>query len=221
MNDIYSIDYKEAMRILNIESLSDITEKSIKEAWRQRIKRVHPDLALGDKIKKKELERQAKLVNEAYEILGKMAKSLSASSLSNKKEGDSYEICVIDLDGLQKIYSGQVIISKILINNIEKEVEVNKSNIRSKKRVIIQIPYTVHLEGSEWTDIAYCTWNIKDNYSFLVQIPDIEEKMSLSVSIMQKKIKFSTDKKTIRLNFNFDYGISISVQIERVIKNDG
>lgn len=219
--NIYSIDYKEAMKILDIKSLSDITDRNIKDAWKKRIKKVHPDLAIGDKDKEKELEYQAKRTNEAYEILSKMAESLSISS-PTKKEGEGYEICVIDLEGLYKVYSGHSFMSRILINNVEKEVEINKSNIRSKKRVIVQIPYTVVSEGKEWCDIAYCTWNIKDSYSFMIQIPETElsSVRSLSVSIMDKQISFSTNKKTSRLNFRFNYGICISIQVERVNKSD-
>lgn len=219
----YSMDYKEAMKLLNITSLNDINAENVKIAWRKQMKLVHPDSAGQDEVRAAELSKIAKKTNEAYELMLKMAESLKNSPILAGKNEEDYEICVIDIDSLKSVYEGEEFISHMLINNKEVDVVINKSNIRTKKRVIVQIPYSVKFGDKAWEDIAYSTWNIKDDYAFKLNIEDtnIEEARDLKISLSNKEIKCTMTEKVVRLMFRLDKNIVVSIQVERVNKNDG
>ena len=58
-----AMDYQDYYKILGVEKTAD--EKQIKQAFRKLARKYHPDATGGDK----DLEKQFKQINEAYEVL--------------------------------------------------------------------------------------------------------------------------------------------------------
>lgn len=78
--------YGDALRILELDG--DYTEKQLKKNYRNLMKKYHPDLHTKESEQEKLiLEKRAKDINEAYEILAKSVKHRS----NNTKTNSSYE----------------------------------------------------------------------------------------------------------------------------------
>ena len=78
--------YGDALRILELDG--DYTEEQLKKNYRNLMKKYHPDLHTKESEQEKLiLEKRAKDINEAYEILAKSIKHRS----NNTKTNSSYE----------------------------------------------------------------------------------------------------------------------------------
>ena len=116
--------YQEACKILDIQPNANIDE--IKKAYKQKVKKYHPDIYQGDK---KFAEDKIKKINEAYSILSKPSSNsynTNAKQSTNTKHTTSTE------------FEDEFIrMTKEWLNRmIEEEIKQNKKMIKAAKILI-------------------------------------------------------------------------------------
>lgn len=199
---------EEALKILEVEGLTD--KDTLKKAWKRQLKRYHPDLAGMDKELAAEYTAKTLLLKEAFNLCTAMATELESRRSVNK----SSRISIIDIESLIKIYKGDKVISRVQFGDEVGTVEINKNNIRTRN-VLICIPYIVRTNGVEKRSFELCTWNIKDQYSFRVQIKsyDITGPHDVSVSICDKTLRIKFNGSAATLSIRLSAGINVEVQL--------
>lgn len=211
------MNLKKALGTLGFRTSIGLTEESIKKNWKDRMKKVHPDLAGRDTGLADKLQVLAKDTNEAYDFLKMFLEAMQAGLVDSKSE-----MCIIDIYSLQRLYKGGQFISHMEIDGQLREVMIDKSNIRTH-RVIIQIPFTIKL-GLEITRVVkWCSWNIKDEYSVNVEVDDenISEQRLIEVTLGDKTIRYNMLNKSVRLTFGLQSGIKVTLKLERVSTVNG
>lgn len=193
----------EALKVLGIKSINNISLDELKKIRKKRLRLVHPDLAGLDEERREVLNNKAKDINNAYDIIKGTIQKLSL-------EIRSEEMVVVDILSIIKVYKGEEVVGKLLKGGNIIDTRINRLNIRTKD-ILIEIPYSVITGGVVNKDVAYVKWDIKDKYEVGIKV---DMGRDVEVQILDVKIKVYMDMKVKRLRFDLGQGVQVGVRLD-------
>lgn len=193
----------EALKVLGIKSINNISLDELKKIRKKRLRLVHPDLAGLDEERREVLNNKAKDINNAYDIIKGTIQKLSL-------EIRSEEMVVVDILSIIKVYKGEEVVGKLLKGGNIIDTRINRLNIRTKN-ILIEIPYSVIIGGVVNKDVAYVKWDIKDKYEVGIKV---DMGRDVEVQILDVKIKVYMDMKVKRLRFDLGQGVQVGVRLD-------
>lgn len=193
----------EALKVLGIKSINNISLDELKKIRKKRLRLVHPDLAGLDEERREVLNNKAKDINNAYDIIKGTIQKLSLKIRSE-------EMVVVDILSIIKVYKGEEVVGKLLKGGNIIDTRINRLNIRTKN-ILIEIPYSVITGGVVNKDVAYVKWDIKDKYEVGIKV---DMGRDVEVQILDVKIKVYMDMKVKRLRFDLGQGVQVGVRLD-------
>lgn len=181
---------EEALKIIGIKR--DYTKKELKKAYRDKMKKVHPDNIDRD------VSISASSVNEAYNLLLKVDNKIEEEYKSKAE--------IISLDDM-------------LILLKRKEVTIKGKKIQYKDlkdmSIIIEIEIKYKFNGADYREKVKVSRNIKDEYFIDLEIYSANEIDNLIIKVLDKEYKIDKLKNRYMLCINLDYYMSIIMNIVR------
>ncbi len=201
------MDIKEALALFNITSLDELDTNDIKKKWKKAMLKVHPDAGGDPKLAAK--------YNNACEVLLEYTEKLK--EYKQLIEKSKVEVCIITLTDLIKIYQGQVLESTITNDKGKQKSILSRENMNSK-RVILNIPVDVSLNGVESRHECLVLYSNRDEYVVTVQLKDNDMfgEAEVKVGLYDKEISTKMTYSRMMFQFRFEYNILVYVQIERI-----
>ncbi len=203
------MDAKEAMMLLDIGDIAELTKANIKKKWRKAVLKHHPDLG-GD-------AQKTIKYNIAYETL--LIYSQKIADIENLAMQSRVETCLMELKELFNIYSNRTVIVNTIVNNEIKKIEVRKEDLKTK-RIALEVPLEIVQDGVIISENHIVLHNARDEYNVNIYLKsNCNDAMDIVAKLYDKVIKVKMTFPKIKLKFDFDYNIHVFVQLERVDTN--
>lgn len=193
------MNVQKALRVLGL-SIEEVTIDNVKAVYRKRMKKVHPDVGGS--------EKEAKLVNKAYEVLLKAAGEVGEII---KEKGRSEGTYVITIKDLMDIFSGKEL---NLRNPRGDKVTVNKDNINFIYLIVV---LSVEVEVGEQR-VCVDTMNVrdvKDTYSVFIDVEDVEvsSNTDIKIYIANEEVETKAFNRMVLLPIKLPYNIRVNMRI--------
>lgn len=211
------MDINKALEIMGYTSIGDLTKESISKAFRNLMRKHHPDLFYNDPIKLAENEQIAKDINEAHEKVLKVLSQLEAIRQLEKLSSKQEVMAVIPFQSLSDIYNG----GKIVLRGTEDTFELTKYNIRAH-RIYLYIECNILCNNINNTFSAIKPFITSDEYSIECVIPvrSIEETIDAVVTTANKEVKLILRAIETKLTLRYDNGIKLEMHIRKSMASE-
>lgn len=199
----------EALELLGIEDIHNLTKEDLKKIYRKLLKKYHPDANNGDDTKAKEVIK----ANEI--ILAALQEIESYKAMMKLMQMQSHCITsVIPLHTLINIYNGE----SITLGSGEDAVELNKNNIM-KHNIFVMIDFNINItnEGTKHIN-KICKVEMFRNYEIVCDIELNELKaVDIEVNVLDVKRAFNMSADSVRLPILLDNDIRLILTIRKKI----
>lgn len=192
------MNVQKALNILGI-NINEVTVDNVKSVYRQRMKKVHPD-AGGN-------EKEAKLVNEAYEILLKAADRLGKILGERGKSEGAYVITIKDVIS---IFGG----TELNLSNPKGEnIVLNKDNI-NLTFLIVLVGAEVNIKGQKICVDTTCVRDSKDSYNLSIDVADIEvfPDTDVEIIIADEVMRTKAFDKKVLIPVKLPYNVRVNLR---------
>lgn len=199
----------EALKILDIQDINDLTKEELKKKYRNILKKCHPDANNGDDTKAKEVIKANEIVLSALDEIESYKKMM--------KMMQQHQHCitsVIPLSTLIKIYQGD----GIKFNLDGEELEVNKSNLlRHNIFVMIDFSIAVKNEDTKYFN-KICKIDFSRNYEIICDIELKELRaIDIEISVLNEKRNFTMESDGLRVPIRLDEDIRLILNIRKKV----
>lgn len=211
------MDVTQALEILGIASLDNVTAETLKKAFRTLMKKHHPDKYATEPEEAEKHAKIARKINEAHELLTKLLKDITAIRNLEKMTRREEIFSVIPMAGLFKLYSGE----KIKLGSENNVFELTSGNIRLH-RIYLCIDCSLEINGvyTNYSCIKPVVYN--DEYSIDCEIP-VTNLGSLDVTVhaYDKAVKLDMQTSSAALLLRLPNNVKLKINIrKRLLANE-
>lgn len=199
----------EALTILKIDSIDELTLDNLKSAYRKMMKKNHPDI--GGSV---ELSKQ---INEANETLKNYIGQIDLIRMRYGSSKQQEPIYIADLLDYINIYNG----IGLEFRHNGSATTIDKTNIY-KHRVILSILLKVGVDGVYKETTELILHNDSDVYSitYKILINDLSQVSRVHIELYGIHKEFDIKGMATLVNFDLDYNVRVSIRIERQLVED-
>lgn len=205
------MDVTEALEILGIASLDEVTEDSLKKAFRTLMKKHHPDKYATQPEEAEKHAKIARKINEANEVLTKILKDIVAIRNFERMTRREEIFSIIPLAGLFKLYSGE----KIKLGSENNIFELTSGNIRLH-RIYLCIDCSLEINGvyTGYSCIKPAIYT--DEYSIDCEIPVVNlDEIEVTVHAYDKTVKLNMQTPSTTLLLRLPNNIKLKINIRK------
>lgn len=204
------MELKEAMDVLELKDLREVTEEQLKINYRRLARKHHPDVG-GEHI-------MAVKINNANEIIRHLLDEIELMNKLHKLLNKETIFGIIPFDKFISLYTGE----SIELKNNDGIYKLTRRNVKAND-IVLEITCKLNIDGIEQSFRTLSKVNNTDEYYIVCRITDknIESDRVLTLIAYNKKIDITLKGMSTSILLNYGNIAKLKVTIERRIASDG
>lgn len=203
------MNLSEALALLNIEDIHNLSKEELKKKYRNILKKCHPDANNGDDTKAKEVIKANEIILAALQEIESYKAMMKMMQLQSQ-----YITSVLPLHTLISLYNGE----KISLGSGEDKVELNGSNIM-KHNIFVMFDFNIAVKNKATTHYnKIIKVEMMRNYEIVCDLEvDNLEDIDVEVDVLGVKRAFTMSAHSIIIPFKLDGDVRLKLTIRKKI----